>query len=707
MSVEVGSAVGYLDLDIKGFLDGLKSAQEAAGEAAGKITKSFGDKMKDTGKSLQKIGKNISLYISGPVAAAGTALTKLGSDFETEMKNIEAITGMSGDEMQELEKGIRDIAMSSGTSQTALANAAKMVAEAGGDMSMMLSQLEAGNNLAIASQTDLATTLDMVGSTMKTFGLEAEDTRGVVDSLASVTTLANTTLSDINQAFVNAGGSAAQAGLSVDDVNAVLVKFADAGLKGGAAGTALNRMLMDLMNPTSTAKDALDGLGVSVYDSGGAMRSMFDIMQDLESALSDLTDEERAAAEGAVFNTVSLKGWNIITEAGVKNIRELSDELSDSVNAFDGIGQAAGMAGVQNESFGAKIRSIIPHLEELGKTVLETLKPMFEWLIETIKSAISWFNGLPTPLKQVVVWLGAIAAAVGPLVYAIGTVMVGFGNIIAIAPKISMAFRVMWAAATGPIGSTIILAGLLATAIIYNWDEIVDSTKALGKAMLDFFEFMAENAVEFTENLKMIGSDVGEFFGEVGKGILEIMQETGRYVLSIGRSALAVAGQMINWAIDIGKEIVNGVWKGIMYAGSWFVKQVTDFFVGIVNTVKWALGIESPSKVFADQVGKWIPLGIAEGFEDAMPLAIRNMQKVLDTGIGKLAADDVQFDYSFAPVGRDGRRQTADGSGGWGQQGGGSGGGGNTYNFYSPEPIDAAAARREMEQLNRNMAFGF
>jgi len=273
MSVDVGSAVGYLDLDIKGFISGLREARDAAAESAEQIQKGFGEKMSDLGGSISKVGKDFAA-ISLPVGVAGAALLKFGSDFEAQMKYIEAITGMSTEELKQIEEGIRDISYSTGTSQAALAASAKMVAESGGDMTLMLAQLEAGNNLAIATQEDLASTLDMVGSTMKTFGLEADDTRAVVDSLAAVTTLANTTLSDINQAFVNCGGSAAQAGLSVDDVNAVLVKFADAGLKGGAAGTTLNRMLLDLMNPSKKAQDTLDELGVSVYDSGGNMRDV-------------------------------------------------------------------------------------------------------------------------------------------------------------------------------------------------------------------------------------------------------------------------------------------------------------------------------------------------------------------------------------------------------------------------------------------------
>ena len=122
---------------------------------------------------------------------------------------------------------------------------------------------------------------------MKTFGIETEDTQQVVDSLAQVTRLANTSLTDINQAFVNCGGSAAKAGLSVHDVNAILVKFADAGLKGGAAGTSLNRILADLSAPTEKAKDALDELGVSLYKNVYSSLELKNVQQEIDSLLKE------------------------------------------------------------------------------------------------------------------------------------------------------------------------------------------------------------------------------------------------------------------------------------------------------------------------------------------------------------------------------------------------------------------------------------
>jgi hypothetical protein len=106
--------------------------------------------------------------------------------------------------------------------------------------------------------------------------------------------------------------------------------------------------------------------------------------------------------------------------------------------------------------------------------------------------------------------------------------------------------------------------------------------------------------------------------------------------------------------------------------------------------------------MFADSIGKWIPAGIAEGFDQAMPSALKDMQSALDTGMRMLSAGDVNLDYGLAPAkARSDGGEYAD-TAFAGQQNTG----GNTYNFYSPEVIDAAQARREIEQLSRKMAFG-
>lgn len=105
-------------------------------------------------------------------------------------------------------------------------------------------------------------------------------------------------------------------------------------------------------------------------------------------------------------------------------------------------------------------------------------------------------------------------------------------------------------------------------------------------------------------------------------------------------------GQM--WTI--GSNIVTGVWNGICSAGSWFANSVRNFFSNIVNNAKSALGIHSPSRVFADEVGQWIPPGIGEGIENKMPDLYnqmdtemaslgKRMQMAVKVETGKIAID--------------------------------------------------------------------
>ena len=94
---------------------------------------------------------------------------------------------------------------------------------------------------------------------------------------------------------------------------------------------------------------------------------------------------------------------------------------------------------------------------------------------------------------------------------------------------------------------------------------------------------------------------------------------------------------------DIGSNIVQGVWNGIQGAIGWFTGAVNSFFSGIVSGAKAALGIQSPSTVMRDQVGKQIPPGITAGVEYAMPAAIRNIQGVINKGVQSISVDNVMI----------------------------------------------------------------
>ena len=82
--------------------------------------------------------------------------------------------------------------------------------------------------------------------------------------------------------------------------------------------------------------------------------------------------------------------------------------------------------------------------------------------------------------------------------------------------------------------------------------------------------------------------------------------------------------------IEVGRDIVRGVWEGITALGSWLYDKVSGFFGGIVDSVKGMLGIHSPSRVFAG-IGKNMALGLGQGFEKQMQSVTAGIQNAIPT----------------------------------------------------------------------------
>jgi phage-related protein len=103
---------------------------------------------------------------------------------------------------------------------------------------------------------------------------------------------------------------------------------------------------------------------------------------------------------------------------------------------------------------------------------------------------------------------------------------------------------------------------------------------------------------------------------------------------------------------NIGKNIVEGLWNGILNAKNWLLNKVKDFAKGIITGIKDALGIHSPSKVMRDQVGQWIPKGIAIGIDANTDSALDSLDKMSDEITEKMQ-DAVSLEngkYSFSGI---------------------------------------------------------
>ena len=135
--------------------------------------------------------------------------------------------------------------------------------------------------------------------------------------------------------------------------------------------------------------------------------------------------------------------------------------------------------------------------------------------------------------------------------------------------------------------------------------------------------------------------------GEWGSNMLSKGKEAAKQVVDgIVEKMKELPGQMI----EIGKQLIQGLWDGIVSVKDWIFDKIGDFGNGIIDGFKSVFGINSPSRIMRDMIGKFLPPGIAVGFEMAMPDTEKQMSRKLsdlnttlsreaDLSLGKLSAE--------------------------------------------------------------------
>ena len=146
--------------------------------------------------------------------------------------------------------------------------------------------------------------------------------------------------------------------------------------------------------------------------------------------------------------------------------------------------------------------------------------------------------------------------------------------------------------------------------------------------------------------------------GQISTWLSNTIAKVSEFATNLGNKARQAGSNMVNNIINavknlpsqmasIGSSIVEGVWNGITGMGSWLMDKVSSFFSGIVDGAKKALGINSPSRVFRDQVGKFMAQGVGVGFEQESINVEKTMSKSLGNTVAKMQAT-VSMEHSRA-----------------------------------------------------------
>lgn len=472
----------------------------------------------------------------GVFAAAGVAIAIARfAEFDAAMSNVNAVTQETAENMDLLRDAALDAGGRTVFTATEAANAVEELGKAGIETADILSgALDASLDLAASGQLQVARAAEITATTLKQFGLEGAEAARVADVLSAGAGKALGSVEDLAQALKFVGPIAGVMGISLEDVTATLSLFADQGIIGEQAGTALRGMLASLQAPSAAAKEKLDELNITLYnESTGAFLGLESVVGQLNARLGDADDQTRDTALGIIFTNAQLTtAQTLVGEAGAKwgEYRDRVDESGYAARvAADRLDNLRG----DLEKLGGAFDTV---LIQQGSAANDTLRG----LVQTLTFLVDASSDLP----PVAVNIGLVTAAVA---LAGGAALIGVGKFADF--KTSMAAAGLTARTTavavGGVTAALTAVTLIIGAFVSEAADAAANTEAFAESLdeasgaatqytrdLAIKRLEEQKAFEIAEKIGISHEELTDALLEGGDAWSSITEDMREYVLA-------------------------------------------------------------------------------------------------------------------------------------------------------------------------------
>lgn len=531
--------------------------------------------MSKLGRSMENIGKNLSLSITAPLVGLGASIVKTAGNFEASMNRVGAITGATGKEFDALSVKAKQLGASTQFSASQSADAIEVLAKNGLNATQILDgAVDASLNLAAATGSDLAGAADIATDVMKNFGKEAKQLGSLINGITGVTLKSKFSIEDYRLALGQAGGVAGTLGVSIEDFNTAIAATSSVFASGSDAGTSFKTFLQRLVPASKEAKEEMEKLGLEFFDSQGKMKSLADISQELQDAFKGLSDEQKNQAASTIFGSDALRTALALADTGSSKFRELSSAIETT--------SAADQAAARMKGFNGAIKRLQSAFEGLQIAIAES------GLLDIVTNFVTKISGYVSQLaaadKGTLRWataLGALAAALGPVTIVLGKFVSGT------LPFLTKGFSAFGLALL-PIVAKIALIGaaigglvLLGKSIIDTWDGVrkffVIAWARIVDTFTKAFEWIKDSIKEFAE---FVGIETN--FDKIKENAKEAFGDTADIIESfVGEGKLSELGDNLkkdfNGFIDFAKSGIgdlNSQLNSLFNAGSGGVSPI-------------------------------------------------------------------------------------------------------------------------------------
>ena len=419
--------------------------------------KKFGQSAKNIGASMQRFAL--------PLAIAGGAAIKMGVDFDKSMTKIKSLVGLAGDQVDKMGKQARQMAIETGQSSTAAADALFFITSAGLSGSDAMDVLNASLKASAVGLGDVTQVADAATSAMNAYGSDALSASDATDVLVAAVREGKLSSEELAGAIGQVIPIASNMGVTFNEVGATMAAMSRTGTNAATASMQLKNILMSINKPSKEAADTLAAMGLSA----GALKSK--IQDDGLLATLELLKAEfgqNADAQAKVFgNSRALMGVMDLLGKGIDSTREIFGKMNnvqgDTQKAFDKTAESASFKLTKS------LNTAKESFSQMGAVLLQSLLPLIQDLAGVITRIFGAFNSLDVNMQRFISAVGVLAIALPTLISLFGTLLTGVGALLS------------------PIGLVAVGIAAIGIAIYKNWEEVAPVLVKLYNRFVDLY----------------------------------------------------------------------------------------------------------------------------------------------------------------------------------------------------------------------------
>lgn len=528
------------------------------------------------GKSVFDAGKKMTAAVTLPLAGLAAASYKTYDSVDKQLALVKATMGDTAYATADLSEALEAASVNSIFSMDEGANALVNFARQGFSAAQAADMLSPSMSLAAGTATDLDVVTAGLGNTLKAFGASSDEATRYADMFTKAQAQANTNVTELIDSMAIAGPIAKTVGWSFEDVATLTGVFGDNFISASEGATALKTGLSRLSSDNKKVREAMDTLGISLYDDEGRMKSMVDVMDSLQKAFSGLTQEEQMNYATKLFGANQMSKWlTLINGPGAEGLQEMRDNITGA----GGDAQRAADALVTPMERLSSTFDVLKY--KVGQTAAQYITPFIKKLTELVDK----FRQLSPEQRNSVVRFAALAMAIGPLLMLVGRLVIFVGNVGTAFSKFAKAGSLAkgaLAAITAPGWLVVAIVAAVAVVVavcIARWDDLkacLEVVKPTIDEIKDKFQTIKDKIEPLMPTLQWLGGAFVEVF--TGTILVAVTVFVGFFTGALDGAMNALTGivGIITGVVGVVDGIVHGNWEKVC-------NSFKDIFVGVIQ----------------------------------------------------------------------------------------------------------------------------